>query len=104
GSRLPHHFVKARDSDPPVRIAQARQRTKQSPRRARQRCGEAGVGVPAQDLEVEPDGESPLEAEADLRPPIGQRAAPLPEASVRAEEVDVAPDDLVEVRAPDLLL
>ena len=62
------------------------------------------MSVAAQNLEVEPDGESPLEAEADLRPPVGKRAAPLPEASVRVEEVDVAADDLVEVRAPDLLL
>src|SRR5262249_28464659 len=49
-------------------------------------------------------GQRSLEAERDLRPAVGQpRGAALPERAVRAQELGVAADDLVEVRTADLL-
>src|SRR5215212_10441333 len=57
----------------------------------------------AQNLDVEPDGQIPFEAEGYLGAGVGSDAAALPETAVGAEEVGVPLDNRVEVRARNLL-
>jgi hypothetical protein len=54
---------------------------------------------------IEADTQRSLEAERDLRPAVGQpRRAALPQRTVGLQQHGVPADDLVEVRAADLLL
>ena len=60
--------------------------------------------VAAQQLDVEPDVQHAFEPECDLWPAVGEEAGAFPETAVGAEQLGVAADDLLEVRAGDLLL
>src|SRR5206468_52915 len=104
GRRRADRVVEAGDADARVRVAQAREREQQAPGRAGYGGRDARMRVGGECLDVEAYCQEALEAEPDLGPAVGERAAPLPQAGVRVEQLRVPAHDLVEVRTADLLL
>ena len=76
----------------------------QTPGRAGENRGIAGVCIDGESLDVELDREVALEPEGDLGPAVEGEAAAFPEASVGLQQLGVTLDDRVEVRARNLLL
>ena len=91
-----HHYA-------PRGIAKGAQCLHESPGRARHDGRGTGMGVAAQQLGVESHAEHALHAQRNVRTTIRKEVASLPKAAVRSEQLSVASDELVEVRASDLL-